>query len=48
MKMLKEQEMFTAEEDDSPKTNEFRFYVKVTSKGAGMTDLTYNLGIYIE
>lgn len=42
MKILKEQETYA--EEDTPQTNEFRFYVKSTNRGASMTDLTYNLG----
>ena len=40
--LLKEQESMGA--DEAVTTNEFRFYVKQTDKGADLTDLTYNLG----
>ena len=41
--LLEEQKSLNSEEGAST-TNEFRFYVKQTEKGASLTDLTYNLG----
>ncbi len=42
LQLLKEQENIIS--DGTATTNEFRFYVKQSDKGASLTDLTYNLG----